>query len=63
MTPGVQWELLFDILGVIDEWIGERETPTSASERNDLLRNIYAQSWAENRIDRDQIQATFRLVK
>ena len=63
LAPGVQWELLFDILGLIDEWIGERGKPTSASERNDLLRTLYAQFCADNRIDAEQMRATFRLVK
>lgn len=63
LAPAVQWELLFDILSLVDEWIAERGKPTSASERNDLLRSIYAQSCAEDRIDLQQIQATFRLAK
>ena len=63
VAPGVQWELLFDILALIDEWISERGKPTTASERNDLLRSIYGQSSAESRIDVEQIQATFRLAK
>ena len=60
---GVQWELLFDLLALVEEWIGERGKPTSSSERNDLLRNLYAQFCADNRIDVEQMQATFRLVK
>lgn len=63
LVPGVQWELLFDVLALIDEWIAERGKPTSASERNDLLRSIYGQSCADSRIDSEQIQATFRLAK
>jgi transcriptional regulator with XRE-family HTH domain len=62
-APGVQWELLFDLLALVEEWIGERGKPTSSSERNDLLRNLYAQFCADNRIDVEQMQATFRLVK
>ena len=60
---GVQWELLFDLLALVEEWIGERGKPTSPSERNDLLRNLYAQFCADNRIDVEQLRATFRLVK
>lgn len=62
-TLGVQWELLFDLLALIDEWVGERNKPTSTSERNDLLRTLYAQFCADNRIDAEQMRATFRLVK
>lgn len=62
-APGVQWELLFDLLALIEEWMGERGKPTSPSERNDLLRNLYAQFCADNHIDVEQMRATFRLVK
>lgn len=63
VAPGVQWELLFDLLALVEVWIVERGKPTSSSERNDLLRNLYAQFCADNRIDVEQMQATFRLVK
>lgn len=62
-VSGVQWQLLFDLLALIEEWVAERGKPTSSSERNDLLRNLYAQFCADNRIDTEQMQATFRLVK
>lgn len=62
-SPGVQWELIFDLLALIEEWMGERGKPTSTSERNDLLRTLYAQFCADNRIDAEQMRATFRLVK
>ncbi|UOF14485.1 helix-turn-helix domain-containing protein [Lysobacter capsici] len=62
-APGVQWELLFEISALVDEWIGERGKPTPPAERNDLLRNLYAQFCADNRIDIEQMRATFRLVK
>lgn len=62
-TSGVQWELIFDLLALIDEWMGERGKPTSLSERNDLLRTLYAQFSTDSRIDTEQLQATFRLVK
>ena len=62
-APGMQWELLFEISALVDEWIGERGKPTSPAERNDLLRNLYAQFCADNRIDIEQMRATFRLVK
>ena len=63
-TPGgVQWELIFDLLALIDEWMGERGKPTSWSERNDLLRTLYAQFSTDSRIDAEQLRATFRLVK
>lgn len=62
-TLGVQWELMFDLLALIEEWMGERGKPTSTSERNDLLRNLYAQFCTDSRIDVEQMRATFRLVK
>ncbi len=62
-APGVQWELIFDLLALIEEWMGERDKPTSSSERNDLLRTLYAQFSTDNRIDAEQLRATFRLVK
>lgn len=62
-APGVQWELLSEILALVEEWMGERGKPTSPSERIDLLRALYAQFCADNRIDVEQMQATFRLVK
>lgn len=62
-APGVQWELLFELLGLVEEWVGERAKPTPPSERNDLLRTLYAQFCADNRIDMEQMRATFRLVK
>lgn len=61
--PGVQWELIFDLLALIEEWMGERGKPTSTSERNDLLRTLYAQFCTDSRIDVEQMRATFRLVK
>ena len=62
-TRGVQWQLIFDLLALIEEWMGERGKATSASERNDLLRTLYAQFSADSRIDVEQMRATFRLVK
>ena len=62
-APGVQWELIFDLLALIDEWMGERDKPTSSSERDDLLRTLYAQFSTDSRIDAEQLRATFRLVK
>lgn len=62
-APAVQWELLFEILALIDEWVAERGKPTSVEERNDLLRTLYAQFCVENRIDAEQMMATFRLAK
>lgn len=59
---GVQWELLFEIAALVDEWIAERGRATSPSERNDLVRNLYAQFCADSRIDSGQLQATFRLL-
>lgn len=59
----VQWGLLFEILALIEEWMSERGKPTSTSERNDLLRTLYAQFCTDNRIDVEQMRATFRLVK
>lgn len=62
-TSGVQWELMFNLLALIEEWIGERGKPTTSSERNDLLRTLYAQFCTDSRIDVEQMRATFRLVK
>lgn len=62
-APGVQWELLFELLALVEEWMGERGKPTSPSERNDLLRNLYAQFCADSRIDIEQMHVTFRLLK
>jgi len=63
VSPGVQWDLLFEIMALVEEWMGERGKPTPSSERNDLLRTLYAQFSADSRIDTEQLRATFRLVK
>ena len=62
-TAGIQWELIFDLLALIEEWMGERGKETTPSERNDLLRTLYAQFCTDSRIDVEQMRATFRLVK
>lgn len=60
---GIQWELLFEIRDLIDEWAAERGKPTPQAERDGLLRNLYAQFCSESCIDAEQVAATFRLVK
>lgn len=58
-----QWELLFEIEALVDEWVHDRNKPTSRPERNDLVRTLYAQFRSNGRIDQDQMATTFRLVK
>lgn len=59
----VEWGLVNEILALIDEWVGERGKPPTASERGDLLRTLYAQFSGGRRIDSEQLNAFFRLVK
>lgn len=59
---GVQWDLLFEIRDLIDEWAAERGKPTTAAEKDGLLRNLYAQFCSDQHIDAEQVAATFRLV-
>lgn len=59
---GIQWDLLFEIRDLIDEWAAERDKPTSAAEKDGLLRNLYSQFCADQHIDAEQVAATFRLV-
>lgn len=60
--PSVQWDLLFEIRDLIEEWAAERGKPTTAAEKDGLLRNLYAQFCADRHIDEEQVAATFRLV-
>lgn len=60
--PSTEWELLFEIRDLIDEWAAERSKPTSQAERDGLLRNLYTQFCSGQRIDPEQLAATFRLV-
>jgi|SRR5690606_16550431 len=59
---GIQWELLFEIRDLIDEWAAERGKPTPQVERDGLLRNLYSQFSSDRHIDAEQLAATFRLV-
>lgn len=63
VTGIVQWDLLFEIMALIEEWMSDRDKPTSTLERNDLLRTLYAQFCSDGRIDQEQLVTTFRLVK
>lgn len=62
VRQGVQWDLLFEIRDLIDEWAAERGKPTTAAEKDGLLRNLYAQFCSDRYIDEEQLAATFRLV-
>lgn len=60
--PGVQWELLFEIRDLIDEWADDRGKETPQAVRDGLLRTLYAQFISDRQIDAEQLAATFRLV-
>lgn len=60
---GIDWDLIAELLELIDEWASEREKPTPRSERKDLLRVLYSQFAQEGRIDASAAAAVFRLAK
>lgn len=62
-SPAVQWELLFEVLALVEDWAAKSAKPIKRYERNDFVRTLYAQFCAENRIDRDQLQVNFRLLR
>lgn len=60
---GIDWDLIAELLDLIDEWAAERKKPTPGSERIDLLRVLYSQFALEGRIDASAAAAVFRLAK
>jgi transcriptional regulator with XRE-family HTH domain len=62
-SPGIDWDLIDELLELIDEWASERKKTPSRAERKDLLRVLYSQFIQEGRIDTSAAAAVFRLAK
>jgi transcriptional regulator with XRE-family HTH domain len=60
---GIDWDLIDELLELIDEWASERKKAPSRAERKDLLRVLYSQFIQEGRIDTSAAAAVFRLAK
>ena len=60
---GRNWELMFEITELIEEWASERGKPTSLQEKNGLLRTLYSQFVRDRQIDARQAANVFSLVK
>lgn len=63
VPSGIDWDLIAELLELIDEWASERKKTTPWSERKDLLRVLYSQFAPEGRIDASAAAAVFRLAK
>jgi transcriptional regulator with XRE-family HTH domain len=59
----VDWELVDEILELIEEWASERDKPTTRAERKDLLAALYAQFNHHGSVDPAAAAAIFRLAK
>lgn len=62
-TSGVDWDLVDEILELIEEWTSERDKPTTRSERKDLLAALYAQFNHRGSVDLAAAATIFRLAK
>jgi transcriptional regulator with XRE-family HTH domain len=62
-SPGVDWDLIEELLDLIDEWASERKKLPTRAERIDLLRVLYSQFVQEGRVDPSAAAAVFRLAK
>lgn len=59
----IDWDLVDELLELIDEWASERKKATTRDERKDLLRVLYSQFVQEGRVDTPTAAAVFRLAK
>jgi len=59
----VDWDLLDELLELVDEWASERKKATSRAERKDVLRVLYSQFVQDGQIDTAAAAAVFRLAK
>ena len=59
----VDWDLMDEILELIEEWASERDKPTTRSERKDLLAALYAQFNHHGSVDPAAAATIFRLAK
>lgn len=62
-TSEVDWDLVDEVLELIEEWASERDKPTTRSERRDLLAALYAQFNHQGVADSAAAAAIFRLAK
>lgn len=61
-TPTIRWNLLGDLLELIEQWAAVRDRPTPLDEKLGLLRVLYGQFSADGQIDLDAVSATFKLA-
>lgn len=62
-TSCVDWDLVDEILELIEEWAGERNKPTTRSERKDLMAALYSQFNRQGHVDPAAAATIFRLAK
>jgi transcriptional regulator with XRE-family HTH domain len=62
-SRGENWDLIEELLELIEEWATDRGRPTSVTERAALLRNLYGQFRSSGQIDPEEVRATFKLVQ
>jgi len=62
-TSEVDWDLVDEVLELIEEWASERDKPTTRSERKDLLSALYGQFNHQGAADPVAAAAIFRLAK
>ncbi len=59
----VDWDLMDEILELIEEWASERDKPTTRSDRKNLLAALYAQFNHQGSVDPAAAATIFRLAK
>jgi len=57
-----QWDLLFEIRDLVEEWAREQSDPPLQEQKDRLLRSLYNQFCANGRIEPSEVESTFRML-
>ena len=61
-AKGTQWDLLFEIRDLVEEWAREQRDPPLQEQKDRLLRSLYNQFCANGRIESSEVESTFRML-